>query len=345
MRHYDVFVTAETQTGFASVLHDELEARGFYFATGPEPEPSRVLICISAPSPEVLVNAARRGVAVLSIRAEPGGWLTPDTNLEALADRVASAVEGLLAASAPERLHGDDVLERARREVQGLIDAHHGDPLEQICDAISLAIARGAPIYNAGSASSCATLYRHTAYAVVDALAGDEDGLLDAVRTELVSALASAEEDDEDDDTAAWTLRHAFDRIIIARHTAEAMQTLDGLFDSLRGAGRTLNASLVYDVVSLAISHGAPIYNAGSHAGCAQIYVRTAAGLLDCLGPENQGSETRTELLARRSLPPLLQEHEARLHEDPTDLSWDLRHAFDELVATAAEERSWEHDS
>jgi hypothetical protein len=278
------------------------------------------------------------------VRAEHGGWLTPETNLEAIAERVVSSIEALLAVSAPERLHDDEVVERALGEVFALVEAHDGEPLEQVCDAISLAIARGAPIYNAGSARGCATIYRRAAGRVVDAMGDDDDGLLDAVRTELVGALATAEEDDEDDDAVAWTMRHAFDRIIIARHTAEAMHTLDGLFEGLRGAGRALNASLVYDVISLAISHGAPIYNAGSHVGCAQIYIRTASGLVACLGPDHP-DESRTEALARSSLPPLLAEYEARLQENPTDLSWDLRHAFDALVEVAAEERSWEHDS
>jgi hypothetical protein len=79
--------------------------------------------------------------------------------------------------------------------------------------------------------------------------------------------------------------------------------------------------------------------------GCAQIYLRTASGLLACLGPEAAAGDGRTEALARRSLPPLIEGHEARLQENATDLSWDLRHAFDALVEAAAEERSWEHDS
>ncbi len=344
MTVFDVFVLAEGESGFTALLRDELEARGLFFALGREPRPARVLVCVTAPSAEVLLDAARRGVAVLPVRAEHGGWITPETNLEAIADRVVSSIEALLAVSAPERLHDDAVVERALDGVFALVEAHDGEPLEQVCDAISLAIARGAPIYNAGSASGCATIYRRTAGRIVDALADDDDGLLDAVRTELVGALATAEEDDEDDDAVAWTMRHAFDRIIIARHTAEAMQTLDGLFEGLRGAGRALNASLVYDVISLAISHGAPIYNAGSHVGCAQIYIRTASGLVACLGPDHP-EESQTEALARSSLPPLLEGYEARLQENPTDLSWDLRHAFDALVEVAADERSWEHDS
>ncbi len=118
---------------------------------------------------------------------------------------------------------------------------------------------------------------------------------------------------------------------------------MDGLFVGLRSAGRASNASLVHDVVSLAISHGAPIFNAGSHVGCAQIYLRTAAGLLELLG-EAQEEEGQTEVLARASLPALLDEAESRLRQRPTDYAWELRHAFDALVETAAEERSWEHD-
>ena len=342
---YDVYVLTESDTGFSARLRGELDAHGLHFAMGNDPEPARVLLCVSAPAAELLVGAARRGVAVLSVRAEPGGWLTPDTDLAALATRVVVAVEALLSSSAPERLHHDDVVARALHEVATLVSLREGEPLEQVCDAISLAISRGAPIYNAGNDAGCAQLYRHTATVLLELLEEYEDGLLDAVQGELATALTAADEDEGDDDAAAWTLRHAFDRIIIARHTAEAMQTLDGLFDGLRGAGRSLNASLVYDVISLAISHGAPIYNAGSHVGCAQIYLRTARGLLACLGPESAGPGGRTETLARRTLPPLLEDHEQRMHENATDFSWDLRHAFDALVEAAAEERSWEHDS
>ncbi len=341
----DCFVLDMPDSEFPGRLAKALRAQGHQVAVGPTPRRSRVLVCVGAPRAEILADCVRQGTAVLPVRAEPGGWLGVETDLEALADRVVSGVEALLAAGVPERLRDAEVTERAIADVDAMLAARErsDDRLEVVCDAVSLAITRGAPIYNAGSPEGCATLYRHTARRLGALLEQDRSGLLDAVRLELMGALATVEEDVEDADEVAWTLRHAFDRILIARHTADALQVLDRLFDGLRTAGRVLNASLVYDVISLAISHGAPIYNAGSHLGCAQIYARTARGLLDCLGPERSG-ESRTEALARSSLPSLLEGLDDRLLEDSAAVSWDLRHAFDALVDLAAEERAWEHD-
>ena len=342
----DVFVLGPTDSTLVECLEEGLRQHGFACASGAEvTQASRVLVCAGAPPSDILLQALRAGVAVLPVRAEPGGWLAPEVDLDALTERVVGAIDGLLAVGVPERLHDDAVVERAIDDIDALVADHDGTRLDQVCDAISLAIARGAPIYNAGSAEGCAAIYAHVAGDLVDLLEGeDEDGLLEAVRVELNTASIEAEEAD-DADQAAWTLRHAFDRLLVARHTAEAIETLDGLFDGLQSAGRSLNASLVYDVISLAISHGAPIYNAGSHVGCAQIYLRTADGLLRCLGPEPRSGESRTEKLSRGSLPSLVDTGSERLEDDATDLCWDLRHAFDALVEVAAEERGWEHDS
>ena len=117
------------------------------------------------------------------------------------------------------------------------------------------------------------------------------------------------------------------------------------LFAGLARSGRQPNASLVYDIISVSISHGAPIYNSGSPVGCAQIYLGAAAGLLRLLGAEPGPDEGRTEPLARESLTPLVAAGVRRLESDADGLAWSLRHAFDRLVEAAAHERTWEHDS
>lgn len=308
----------------------------------------RVVVAVGALEPAAMARLLANGVVV--VPAVSGGWLA-DHARESRARRIADAVDALLLIGAPSRRVSEESVQRALEMVR----LHHRreleiSPLERICETLRVAIEWGEPICETGGLSGCVRIYRGTAE-LVSAYISDqhergEGQLLDAVADELDSALAAVERLREDAvDEQVWTLRHTFDRILVAQRTARALYAIDDLFTGLMQAGRRLNASLIYDIISLSISHGAPVYNDGSPIGCAQIYLCTAAGLLRQLTAEANGDEGRTEPLVRRTLTPLFASGARRLQEDPDALAWSLRRAFDEIVEVAAEERRWEHDS
>lgn len=348
----DVLVLHDTlHDDFADALGEALADKGVAFGRAPPerpPDAARVLVIVGRCSPEVLAAAAARGMAVLPV--DPGAAWLADAPPALRARRVADAVDALLIIGRPVPRTGDETVARARAEIERALKRETDEsPLVRICEALSRAIQWGAPIYNSGGAEGCARIYQAASDAVrafIDSKVESGEGqLLDAIADELGGVDETLEVLGDDAwDERAWTLRHAFDRILIARRTADALYAIDDLFGGLMRAGRGLNASLIYDLISVAISHGAPIYNAGSPVGCAQVYLCTAAGLLKLLGAERRPDEGRTEPLARETLTPLVAGGARRLEADPDGLAWALRRAFDALVEAAAEERRWEHD-
>ena len=95
---------------------------------------------------------------------------------------------------------------------------------------------------------------------------------------------------------------------------------------SARGAARAVPAD-VAERVRAAIQIGAPLYNQGDHAGCARVYRETAEEIL----ARKPSNEPRVAVMAR------LRSALARASErsSPTHAAWDLRWAFDDLVAAA----------
>ncbi len=349
----DVLVLPDARhDGLAEQIGEALAERGVSTARVSDDTSfsgSRVLVALGRPDPAHLKAATEAGLAVLPALVEDG-WLAGD--IADRARRIADAVDALLIIGQSLQRTSDEAVARASADIRDCLDApdDSGTPLVRICEALSLAIQWGAPIYNRGDVESCAMIYRDTAHAVrayIEREVAHGGGqLLDAIDHELETVDATLAELGPDRwDEQAWTLRHTFDRILIARRTAKALQAIDDLFGGLVRAGRRPNASLVYDIISVSISHGAPIYNSGSPVGCAQIYLGTAAGLLRLLGAEAHADEGQTEPLSRELLTPLVAAGGRRLESDADGLAWSLRRAFDRLVEAAARERTWEHDS
>lgn len=83
-------------------------------------------------------------------------------------------------------------------------------------------------------------------------------------------------------------------------------------------------------VIDAAIARGVPLFNQGHEAACARIYDEAAKRLLDPDGA--LGAWDRAELAAAR----------AKAADTPAARAWNLRHAFDGILANAAFEPSME---
>jgi hypothetical protein len=97
------------------------------------------------------------------------------------------------------------------------------------------------------------------------------------------------------------------------------------LVESVRGPGTPPTLGLVHEVVGLAISYGAPAYNAGDRAGCGDFYVETAGTLVTAFADGRP-----TGPLARQALDDLAA---AKLRfaadGDAERRAWTMRLAFD----------------
>jgi hypothetical protein len=108
-----------------------------------------------------------------------------------------------------------------------------------------------------------------------------------------------------DDDQRAWAMRHAFDEVIAMGNPG-------------------LAAGDLQEYLSLAISLGAPIYNAGDYRGCYEIYAATARFLLTSAAGDDEAQRLLHQALEQCSL--LI---------DPNEQAWAMRHAFDAILGDA----------
>jgi hypothetical protein len=122
------------------------------------------------------------------------------------------------------------------------------------------------------------------------------------------------------------------DRYGSAREVASALAELESTSPLSRRPAKTApsqrDAGAVDPTIQAqlerAIVAGAPLYNAGDHAGCAELYASVARALADA-------PTTSTPVAAR--LAAALGRAGART--SATDAAWDLRYAFDDLLAPA----------
>ncbi|MFO0617886.1 MAG: serine/threonine-protein kinase [Polyangiaceae bacterium] len=80
-------------------------------------------------------------------------------------------------------------------------------------------------------------------------------------------------------------------------------------------------APAIVGALEATILRGAPMYNAGDHAGCASVYSDSARDIASKFAEHVAVSARLEAALAR-----------AAIRTNPTDAAWDLRNAFDDLI-------------
>ena len=104
-------------------------------------------------------------------------------------------------------------LQEGFQTILELPDVSEIDSLDEIQTSLEAAIAAGAPRYNRGDVAGCARLYLATALTLVNAQMSrgfpGQARALDTLKRGLIEAQALSDVDER-----AWTLRHAFDRVL-----------------------------------------------------------------------------------------------------------------------------------
>ena len=165
---------------------------------------------------------------------------------------------------------------------------------------IQLAISRGVPTFNAGDHMGCAMIYR----ACATELLGSGH-----LSDETVAVLRSAVQDSQRGDatSAAWALREALDWCLASgAHNAPTRSTAS---DEPRVA-----ATIIHEAISV----GVPLFNAGDHAACADVYAAAARRL----------ARLQLPTAAREQLTKAVDASNSR----PTDRAWALRRALDSCL-------------
>jgi uncharacterized surface protein with fasciclin (FAS1) repeats len=151
------------------------------------------------PEPLLFTRAAVKTLQGGSVQVRPTGGIKVEQSTIAVAD--IKATNGVIHVI-------DSVLMPALPEPT---------PLRKAIGVIELAIERGVPLFNAGSADACAAIYEVTAKSL---LAGHRDALADADRARLKKALADIHKD-HGSRARAWTLRYALDDVFRSLRTRE----------------------------------------------------------------------------------------------------------------------------
>lgn len=258
-----------------------------------------------------LVATALRLAARAAGAGDPGGGYT----LLACAARLARKVRGLseVADFRLERALDDadnesdpdaqyetlrDPLDALAGDAEGEEEAP-AEPLAQAQALIARAISIGAPAYNTGDKQGCYDVYSGTARAVLATVAG----LPEPAAVKLREALAKCDEL-ENPDEQAWAMRHAFDAI-----------------GEMGPGGGAVAPQQVLALVSMAISIGAPAFNAGDHRGCFEVYSCTARLLVNSAAcPDPVRDALRAALTTACVIP------------NVTRQAWIMREAFDKLL-------------
>ena len=176
------------------------------------------------------------------------------------------------------------------------------DPLAAAQALIGQAISIGAPAYNTGDHQGCFDVYSCTARAVLATVAD----VPEPAAAQLRDALAKCREL-ADADARAWAMRHAFDAI------------------GAMGAGGEVTPRQILALLSMAISLGAPVFNAGDHRGCYEVYACTARLLVNsAAAPDAVKDVLRTALTT------------ASVVQNVTRQAWVMRQAFDGLLGDEA---------
>ncbi len=199
-----------------------------------------------------------------------------------------------------------DAIEALLGDAESPDEALPTDPLAAAQTLIGRAIAIGAPAYNTGDHQGCFDVYSCTARIVLSTV----DQIPEPASARLRDALAKCRELSEPD-AQAWAMRHAFDAI-----------------GEMGGAGGEITPRQVLALISMAISIGAPAFNAGDHRGCYEVYACTARLLVNSPAtPDDVKAALRTALT------------DASTVLNVTRQAWIMREAFDGLLGAEAEER------
>lgn len=195
-----------------------------------------------------------------------------------------------------------ETLREALDALTGDVDPEEEPPAEPLAAAqalIARAISIGAPAYNTGDKQGCFDVYAGTARAVLATVTE----LPEPAAVKLREALAKCNGLD-DPDEQAWAMRHAFDAV-----------------GEMGPGGGAVAPQQVLALVSMAISIGAPAFNAGDHRGCFEVYSCTARLLVNSTAcPDPAKDALRAALTAACVVP------------NVTRQAWIMREAFDKLL-------------
>jgi hypothetical protein len=190
--------------------------------------------------------------------------------------------------------------------------------LKKAKQIISRAISIGASAYNAGNIAECSKVYQDAAKEIAPLLP-----------EYLNIKLGEADKiDGANHDAKAWGLRRAFDAIVSYQLPLVPQSLIDGkltfepfskakLPDQSESADSSTPLNKAKQIISRAISTGAPAYNAGNIAECSRVY-QVAAKEIAPLLPEYLNTKLgEAEKIDGAN-------HDAK--------AWGLRRAFDAIV-------------
>jgi tetratricopeptide (TPR) repeat protein len=108
---------------------------------------------------------------------------------------------------------------------------------------------------------------------------------------------------------------------------------IDKIVQRFQGAKKKLTLGAVEAAIDLSISFGAPAWNAGDHAACADFYVKTAETLCSAF-PQNAATPAAAKALSDLKVALA----RAKTLTDSDRKAWTMRYAFDKMQTTCLAE-------
>src|SRR5262249_59202489 len=109
----------------------------------------------------------------------------------------------------------------------------------------------------------------------------------------------------------------------------------EGAFRNVATWGAGAPRGVIVALIEGAIAHGVPIYNDGSHLGCALIYSHAARLLLELVvrsaaDKQRSAALSKVDQILKANILPV----DSLTVENANDVAWRLRHAFDAILRT-----------
>ena len=347
---YDCFILHDDQTlEPARRLAQYLSRPGGQIGLGNTYQKCDVLVCL-VPLVELRDPAAFENDSIIIPLAST---LAPDTSPDQWIDSVLERLVILAAhgRSAREATEGVDTTELTRAAFATLeraADVSMGsDLLKRIEGILETTQALSDSLAQASQHESRWELYQRANHILLDLITESEieDFGVDVIASIvdiLEDAAERANDAGDDDESAIEIFEDCYTYLLLGLETSYALQTVDALIDSIISSGRSATASLIAEVIKVAMTHGDDLFERDAYQWALQVYLMAAQGVYRLVNDSVPESSKTAEV----ALASLALYGEVTIDgpiANAEQLCTDLRDTLESVLAATGSAR--EHDS
>ncbi|MGC6417870.1 MAG: hypothetical protein ACON3Z_12175 [Bradymonadia bacterium] len=349
---YDCFILHNDQTlEPARRLARYLSRPGGQVGLGNAYQECDVLLCLIPLTELADQSAFEHDSIIIPLAATMVSDRSPDQWIESVLERlVVLAAHGRSAREATETVDTTELTRAAFATLERATDASSGDDLlKRIESILETTQALSDSLAQASQHESRWELYQRANHILLDLITESEieDFGVDVIASIvdiLEDAAERANDAGDDDESAIEIFEDCYTYLLLGLETSYALQTVDALIESIISSGRAASASLIAEVIKVAMTHGDDLFERDAYQWALQVYLMAAQGVYRLVN-DSVSESTKTAEVAVGSLALYAEITIDGPIANAEQLCTDLRETLDNVLAAALGERAWEHDS